>query len=62
MEELWAAALVAGAGLIAWGELRTKVNQLREDVDEKASREIVASIDARLERIETKLDDLCTRR
>jgi len=49
---------LAGAGLVAWGNLRERVNGLRRDVDEKASKEALASIDARLERIEGKLDRL----
>jgi hypothetical protein len=58
VDALLPVALVAGAGLVAWGELRAKVNGLRSDVDDKASKEIVVSIDERLDRIEMKLDRL----
>lgn len=60
MEGLWAVAVVAGGGLVAWGEMRAKVNGLRRDVDGKASGELVEhqyeEIVNRLARIERKLD------
>lgn len=60
MVELWPAAVAIAGGLVAWGDLRAKVGELRKDVDGKASREIVehqyAEIVNRLARIEGKLD------
>ena len=53
-------AVVAGAGLVAWGEMRSRVNGLRRDVEDKAEKEVVEvkfeAIIERLERMETKLD------
>ena len=60
MLELWPVALVAGGGLVAWGELRAKVGRLRSDVDTKASNEIVehqyTEIITRLDRIERRVN------
>lgn len=53
---VWPVILVAGAGLVAWGDLRARVSGLRKDVDAKASQELVShqydEIIARLDRIE----------
>lgn len=53
-------AVPTGAGLIAWGTLKQRVEGVEKDVDEKASKEVVdAHFDAvieRLERMERKLD------
>ena len=60
IENLIPLALVAGGGLVAWGELRGRVNNLKQDVDDKASRDVMeAHFEAvlqRLTRIEEKLD------
>ena len=60
LEHLIPAAVVAGGGLIAWGEMRSKVRGLREDMAEKANREAVKvhfeAVLQRLTRIEAKID------
>ena len=62
MAEHWLAlVMVAGGGLIAWGQLRSRVDGVEKAVDTKAGRDVVdAHFDAvvqRLERIENKLDN-----
>ena len=59
--EYWPIALVAGGGLLAWGEARTKLRIVERDVAAKASKESVERMETRLERIEDKLDRLMER-
>ena len=61
LAESWPVLLVAGSGLVAWGEARARLSRVVRDVDTKASKEVVEQIDKRLERIETKLDRLMER-
>ena len=60
LNDLLPVALVAGGGLVAWGEMRSKVNGIRKDVEGKAEKDVVEvkfdSIIERLARMETKLD------
>lgn len=60
MLELWPIALTAGATLIGWGTLNNKVDNLRKDVDAKASKDTFEQMDARLARIEGQVDRLVT--
>ena len=62
MTEIWLAlGTIAGGGLIAWGQLRSRVDGVEKAVDTKAGKDVVdAHFDAvvqRLERIENKLDN-----
>lgn len=59
--DFWPMALVTGTGLIAWGRLSAKVDAVRKDTDEKASKEVVGQIDARLARMEGTLDRIAER-
>ena len=59
--DYWPVALVAGTGLVAWGEARTKLRIVERDVEAKASKESVERMETRLERIEDKLDRLMER-
>jgi hypothetical protein len=61
MIEYWPIALVAGTGLVGYGELRARVTRTREDLDTKASKEVVEQIDRRLERMERGIDELVKR-
>lgn len=61
VSEWWPLALTAGTGLVAWGDMRRQVSQIRREVDTKASREVLEQIDARLTRIENLLDRLVER-
>jgi hypothetical protein len=58
MIELWPIALTAGVGLVAWGELRQKVQRLRDDVDKKVDNATFQQVDTRMERIERQVDRL----
>lgn len=65
MLELWPIALTAGAGLVAWGDVRRRIARAEQDIETKASREVVeqatAALNDRLGRIEDKLDRLMER-
>ena len=62
IENLIPLALVAGGGLVAWGELRSKVNGIRKDVEDKAEKDVVNvqfnAVIERLDRIERGIDKL----
>ena len=59
--DYWPVALVAGTGLVAWGEGRARLHALTKAVDAKASRDVVevqyTAIIERLDRIERHLDE-----
>lgn len=61
MLEYWPVMLVAGSGLVAWGDLRARLAGVRRDVDTKASKEVVDRVEARLAHIDEKLDRLLER-
>lgn len=65
MLELWPIALTAGAGLVAWGDVRRRIQRAEQDIGTKASKDVVeqatASLNDRLGRIEDKLDRLMER-
>ena len=60
MLEYWPVIVVAATGAIGYGELRARVANIRKDVDNAASREVVevqyTEILRRLGSIETRLD------
>lgn len=56
--EFWPVLAVGGAGLIAWGELRSKVKRVTEDVDKKVDNATFQQVDTRMERIERQVDRL----
>lgn len=49
---------LAGTGLIAWGRLNARQDNLEKTVETKASKEIVERVEQRLETMDTKLDRL----
>lgn len=61
LADSWPVVLVAGSGLIAWGDLRARVKHVQHDVDTKASKEVLDQINGRLGRIEGALDRLMER-
>ena len=61
MLEYWPVAVVVGTGLIAHGRQSAKIEGVRKDVDEKASKESVSLVRADLKRIDEKLDRLLER-
>ena len=52
---------LTGGGLIAWGRIRSEVDDVRKDLDLKANKETVEvqydAIMERLDRIEGKMDN-----
>lgn len=62
MVEYWPIAVVAGTGLLAFGRQNARLDSVSKAVDEKASKESVTNLDARLDRIEGKLDRVLERR
>lgn len=59
--DFWPIAVVGATGLIAWGRLSHKVDAVKEAVDAKASKEVVGTLDSRLDRMEGKLDRIIER-
>lgn len=57
----WPVILVAGGGLIAWGRNNARHDALEKQIEAKASKDTVASLDTRLDRIESKVDKLLER-
>ena len=59
--DYWPVALVAGTGLVAWGEGRARLHALTKAVDDKASKDVIEvqyeTIIERLGRIERRLDE-----
>ena len=61
MPVLMAVVPVVGGGLIAWGKANTRIDAVEKAVESRASKEIVEHVEARLTRIEDKLDRALTR-
>lgn len=57
----WPVLATAGAGLVAWGTLKTRVDTVQKDVDTKASKESVDGVKDRLDSMDKKLDRLLER-
>lgn len=60
LDDVWPVVAVGATALIGYGEIRARVSSLRNDVNEKASKELVnqqyTEIIHRLERIEQSLN------
>ena len=55
------AAFAVGAGLIIWGSLKAKVEQLEKDIERKVNLDVYTQAFERLDRLEAKLDRLLER-